>query len=473
MMRRTITIAPSLMLIVICTLILAQYISRQSYWSKAYDEAQKAWTSNYAEDWKLDIFQVPEGDFSKLTPFADSWHDNDDDIAEEDADDIEEKATPLDAISAADNESRVTTRLIASPTTAESGDSERELDVDAKRLVESASGTQQVEASTTMAAEIPATTNDSEPALTRGSPELVSKAADVVKAIVSPEDNELVKLICGEPNVTRYAYLKPSDSTGADTKPRYVFALDLHQAIEIIPRLLSSIVHAIRFLGPSNCALSIVEGRSMDGTYETLSALKHELHELGVQYHLQTTSLHPNEENADRIARLAELRNLALSPLTQHPGNFSPDATVIFSNDVALCVNDILELLHQRIYQKADMMCAMDWIEHGYNFYDVWISRQMNGDSVFEIPQDGSWGFAGNVFWNEPPARERWRGERRCRCSRVGMAWRFSRRNPWCKGVWGLGLAGRKRGSVIWGNLRCFVWICGRGLGEDGSRDDC
>jgi alpha-1,3-mannosyltransferase len=49
--------------------------------------------------------------------------------------------------------------------------------------------------------------------------------------------------------------------------------------------------------------------------------------------------------------------------------------------------------IHQRQYEDADMVCAMDWTYVGRDptFYDVWVARDMNGDSFFEIPEDGSW----------------------------------------------------------------------------------
>lgn len=40
----------------------------------------------------------------------------------------------------------------------------------------------------------------------------------------------------------------------------------------------------------------------------------------------------------------------------------------------------VVELLHQKVVQEADMTCAMDWNhaggkDHVSFFYDVWISR--------------------------------------------------------------------------------------------------
>ncbi|KAB2100106.1 hypothetical protein AG0111_0g11695 [Alternaria gaisen] len=65
----------------------------------------------------------------------------------------------------------------------------------------------------------------------------------------------------------------------------------------------------------------------------------------------------------------------------------------MFSNDGALCMEDLLELIHQRTLQGADQTCAMDWTYVGDHptFYDVWIARGMTGDSFLEIPASGSW----------------------------------------------------------------------------------
>jgi alpha-1,3-mannosyltransferase len=171
--------------------------------------------------------------------------------------------------------------------------------------------------------------------------------------------------------------------------------------------LLGSIVETILFLGPENCVLSIVEGRSDDGTFEVLDALRPNLQALGVKYLLQTSDINPTAPGTDRIEALANLRNLALQDLIAHPAHYDPDTTVVFLNDIALCMEDILELLHQRRWQGADQTCAMDWTYAGDNptFYDVWIARGMTGDTFFRIPEDGSWDFAWNLFWNDDTAR--------------------------------------------------------------------
>lgn len=130
---------------------------------------------------------------------------------------------------------------------------------------------------------------------------------------------------------------------------------------------------------------------------------------MGVQYYLNTNEIDPKAEGGDRIAALSELRNQALNPLVRgHAGN-GTDVTVVFINDVAICMEDILELIHQRHHQNADMTCAMDWTYVGPDptFYDVWIARGMNGDTFFNIPPDGNWNSAWNLFWNNPDANQK------------------------------------------------------------------
>jgi alpha-1,3-mannosyltransferase len=145
-----------------------------------------------------------------------------------------------------------------------------------------------------------------------------------------------------------------------------------------------------------------------------LQLLGTEIEKLGAKYFFASSGIDPFAEGANktggyRIHALAELRNLAVRPLIDHPEQYSSDTTVVFLNDVALCAEDILELVHQRLYQVADMTCAMDWTYVGNDptFYDVWIARGMNGDSFFEIPADGNWNSAWNLFWNNPTARDR------------------------------------------------------------------
>ncbi|KAK1830483.1 glycosyltransferase [Podospora conica] len=240
-----------------------------------------------------------------------------------------------------------------------------------------------------------------------------------VDAILRPEATHLPRLQCPplEISASRYAHLIPTPPPSNETHDppiQYFIALDLRNVLPLLPRLLGSILETISFLGPANCFLSIVEGHSPDGTLSVLSALATPLAALGTRYHLESSSINPSA--ADRINRLAALRNLALAPLLANPDMFAPPAavTILFLNDVALCAEDVLELAHQRRVQAADMTCGVDWTYAGRDptFYDVWVARTMRGDTFFDIPPSGSWDFAWNLFWNDEATRARFRAHR-------------------------------------------------------------
>ncbi|KAK2024429.1 alpha-1,3-mannosyltransferase CMT1 [Colletotrichum zoysiae] len=240
-----------------------------------------------------------------------------------------------------------------------------------------------------------------------GDPEHLKNAPKYTAAILDPDDKSMPRLDCPRPDTARYQYLRPSSSSSLKRKPKYFIALNVRQKVELLPRLMGSVVEALRFLGPENCVLSVVEGNSRDGTYEVLHLLRPELERLGTEYHFVRSDLDPGA--GDRILKLAELRNMALAPLVADPARYAADAVVLFLNDVAACLEDILELAHQRLYLGADMTCAFDWTYVGPDptFYDVWISRTIAGDSFFEIPPDGNWNSAWNIFWNEQTSRRR------------------------------------------------------------------
>jgi alpha-1,3-mannosyltransferase len=229
-----------------------------------------------------------------------------------------------------------------------------------------------------------------------------------LEAILNPEDATLPRLECPAADLSRYEYLKAPSSAASEVK--YYFALDLREALPLLPRLIGSVVEAIRFLGPSQCALSIVGGNSLDGTDEVLTNLKPGLEKLTTTYLFHSSEV--NSTKGDRIAGLAELRNLALEPFYSDAERqrYTANTTIIFLNDVVICLEDILELVHQRQFQEADMTCAMDWVYVGRDptFYDIWIARTLQGDSFFDIPPDGNWDSAWNLFWNDPSTRSRY-----------------------------------------------------------------
>ena len=240
-----------------------------------------------------------------------------------------------------------------------------------------------------------------------GNPELLQRAKGYVRAIMDPENTALPRLECPRPNVSRYAYLKPPEQK-SHRRRKFLFALDIRQKVALLPRLLGSVVEVMRVLGPENCALSVVEGHSDDGTYEVLLAMRPELGRLGARYRIVRSVLTPGK-TGERIDVLAQLRNLAVAPLVDSPQDWASDATLVFLNDVAACADDLLELVHQRRVLGADMTCAMDWTYVGRDptFYDVWVARSLSGDTFFEIPPDGNWDSAWNLFWNSPEDKAR------------------------------------------------------------------
>ncbi|OCT52828.1 alpha-1,3-mannosyltransferase CMT1 [Cladophialophora carrionii] len=237
----------------------------------------------------------------------------------------------------------------------------------------------------------------------------LSKVNDFVDSVMGSGENGLPRLQCPPLNSTRYStlhHLFPS------TRPSYFFAMNFHQSAHVIPQLLGAIVEAVRFLGPDRCVISVVEGRSTDGTFEILKSLVKEMEHLGVSYFLSCNELQPGADGMERISTLAELRNLALQPLTRNPDQFDLSTTIIFLNDIVPCGEDILELILQRALLEADMTCGMDWYNlgdgEGGTFYDSWIGRQMNGETFFEVPQSTSWDFSKNLFWDHETSKLRY-----------------------------------------------------------------
>lgn len=60
-------------------------------------------------------------------------------------------------------------------------------------------------------------------------------------------------------------------------KRKYILTLNLYQYVDILPRLMDSVVEAIKFLRPRYCGVSVVEGNPDDGTLEVLELLQKEL----------------------------------------------------------------------------------------------------------------------------------------------------------------------------------------------------
>ncbi|KAF5612823.1 alpha-1 3-mannosyltransferase [Fusarium subglutinans] len=259
--------------------------------------------------------------------------------------------------------------------------------------------------------ESPSHTPTPAPTISNGNILSAERISPYIAAILDPLSTALPRLECPALNVNRYQILQESrhGDEVVDSQIDYFFALNLRDCIGILPRLMGSIVEAIRFLGPHRCALSLVEGNSPDGTSDILSTLKPFLEDLGLVYFYNSSKINPAQGNA-RIHKLAQLRNLALTPLYKEQVSATDETTVLFINDVSACTEDILELALQRRSLNADMTCAMDWTYVGPDppFYDIWIARTIAGDSFFEVGSDGNWNSAWNLFWNAPGTRSRY-----------------------------------------------------------------
>ncbi|KAI9724926.1 MAG: hypothetical protein M1812_000202 [Candelaria pacifica] len=232
-----------------------------------------------------------------------------------------------------------------------------------------------------------------------------TEVSTYLKAIMHHEDQSLERLSCRPTIGARYNSLRRNDG-----KIHYFFALDLFNVLPLLPTLIGSIIQTMRFLGPSSCALSIVEGRSKDGTPDVLLALQAELESIGVSYYYSTSDLDPKHGDKDRMEALAILRNQALAPLIHSPTLYSHDANIVFLNDVGVCPHDILELLYQHTIQQAYMTCGMDWLGEGESFYDIFVARSLVGETFFQIAQDGEWTYSKNLFLADRTARRKYEG---------------------------------------------------------------
>jgi hypothetical protein len=415
-MRPLRLIGQALLLAFLCIFVIVQIISKRQEWTKIYGDAHDFWLSGNRDEANFGLSESRDWSLTVNTQEGVQI------VGEEDEGDDEDSIYSIDKVAPliGDDVSPI-------PTTKST----------VSRLHSSVTDLPEIETDETPSETDTSNDDDTTTPPIETSLEMVlSKAGaqmnDILEVITSSISNnsevigKFIHLRCPPINETRYSHLIPGKDT--NSKHLYFFALDLHQSMKILPRLMRSILQAIDLLGPENCVLSIVEGRSTDGTSKLLQSLENVLLEKPqfspVAFHiLKNDTISPKAPKTDRVAALASLRNLALSPLTKNTSSFSPDTTVIFINDIAICAEDILELLHQRIHQKADMMCGMDWIEHGENFYDVWIARTMDGDSFFEIPQDGGWQFASKIFWNDPGLKKKWEERRVFQVNYFHLLW--------------------------------------------------
>ncbi|KAF9377299.1 capsular associated protein, partial [Podila verticillata] len=218
------------------------------------------------------------------------------------------------------------------------------------------------------------------------SPHLLSFLDNDLHAQLEEEQGPLV-----DPPVTE-ATRQVGSLLGAKAS-RYLFALVVQDAQEVLPDTLTRIIEAIAILGPNECHLSIVDHGSTDGTKQMIRTLtgyldrynreqEEGLSSEGVpdrraddsdnnkskrkQHIMYTIITMANQDNSP--ANLARVKNLALSPMFPRPVSepssqgVTPtfDRVVFFEAAVATCTEDILELVYQSQMQDADLACGID-----------------------------------------------------------------------------------------------------------------
>ncbi|KAF9322479.1 capsular associated protein [Podila minutissima] len=203
----------------------------------------------------------------------------------------------------------------------------------------------------------------------------------------------------------RYSNHAQVESLMGAKASRYLFALVVQDAQEVLPDTLSRIIEAIAILGPNECHLSIVDHGSTDGTKQMIRTLagyldryNHEQEEgpytdganradprdseqdSSMKRHKQhisyTVITMASQDNSP--TNLARVKNLALSPMFPRPSEQSMqgeavqeeahthpepqkfDRVVFFETAVVTCTEDILELVYQSQLQDADLVCGVD-----------------------------------------------------------------------------------------------------------------
>jgi len=131
--------------------------------------------------------------------------------------------------------------------------------------------------------------------------------------------------------------------------------------------------------------VSLVESYSTDETAQLLRDFEATLTKLKVPHQIlvgDTSISRPSKivSNKERIEFLAATRNLALEPLRRpEMRDFASSGRVLFSNDVFVTAEAILELLNTR-NGDYDMACGTDFDDFG--LYDIWVTRDRLGGLV-------------------------------------------------------------------------------------------
>jgi alpha-1,3-mannosyltransferase len=181
---------------------------------------------------------------------------------------------------------------------------------------------------------------------------------------------------CDSRDPLRYRRLKKEL---VKNKSYIMIAFNLFNNQEVVPDFIIQLESLIRFIGVQNVFVAAYENGSNDQTKTYMELLHGFLQDASVANSIHY-SFKSKDPNLHRIDLLSHVRNQALEPLFQGTVPRHVDK-VLFLNDVFFCADDMKELLHQSIIQKADLTCGLDFDtdNDGVGFYDTWVGRDMHG----------------------------------------------------------------------------------------------
>jgi hypothetical protein len=158
----------------------------------------------------------------------------------------------------------------------------------------------------------------------------------------------------------------------------------------IIVDFITEMKKVINYLGEQNIIVSIVEnGDSKDNTRYYLEQFEKYLNEKKIRNKFILTKqiedprknlTNKKDKDYARIKYLVELRNLCFEYLYEISNINFDNTKIINFNDIVYSYEDIIKLLSTN-NEEYDAVCAMDFY---FNFYDKWVSVDLNGDGLRE-----------------------------------------------------------------------------------------
>ena len=178
--------------------------------------------------------------------------------------------------------------------------------------------------------------------------------------------------ICNRKIGNRYDYLKG--------KYTYYIAINLFDNEEILPAMIHNLMKLInQYFIPKNVFLRVYESASSDKTKDMLHEFHSLLNKYDVNHEIETSPIHNNKRDVNRIEHLIKMRNYAMIPVLKR--RLKADH-VLFLNDILFCYNDMLELIHQQHLNKAYLTGGLDFNispSGSFVFYDSWVTQDING----------------------------------------------------------------------------------------------